>query len=129
MTDEDAVLRRFGESAGIPGLAFHARNHVVFRTVATGRIFGLERSNHEILVYVMTPLDYDAGSWLLRAYRRAHYSRSTGAQVQPALREIDNKRHLLVLTRMSKTEFDETRLQQAFDFLVAWLDSLSEEVY
>ena len=70
----DAVLRQFGEDAGFEGLAFNAHDHVVVHAKSTARLFGLERTEREILIYVTMPLDYDAGEWMMRAYRRAHHT-------------------------------------------------------
>jgi type III secretion system chaperone SycN len=127
MSHPDIILRQFGERAGMSELAFDARGHVVFRA-ASGRLLGMERAAHELLIHVAHPLDYDAGDWMMRACRRAHFSRGGEWAVQPALREHNERQYLLALVRVAEIDFTETRLQQAFDYLSRWLDAVRDEV-
>lgn len=125
--DSDTVLSQFGERAGLAGLIFDSHDQVVFRSATTAYLMGLERTEREILVYVTMLLNHDAGEWLMRAYQQAHHVHSGQWPVQPALREIDSRRHLLVLTRLPRNEFIETRLQHTFSYLTQWLDKLREK--
>lgn len=127
MNGPDTVLRQFGDAAGMTGLAFDARGQAVFRA-DSGRLLGMERAEGEVLVYVALPLDYDAGAWLLRACKRAHHSRLDDWPVQPALREHEQRQHLLALTRIPEPEFTDTRLRQALEYLSRWLDAMRAEV-
>ena len=127
MNDPNTILRQFGERAGMDDLVFDTHGHVVFRTGPAGRLLGLERAGEEVLIYVAMPLDYDAGEWLMRAYKRAHHSRAGEWPVQSALRELDQRWHLLALVRVSDAEFTENRLQQTLDYLSLWLDALRDD--
>ena len=127
MSDPDTIVRRFGERAGMDDLAFDARGQVVFRAGPAGRLLGLERTGEEVLIYVAMPLDYDAGEWMIRAYKRAHHSRNGEWPVQPAQRELDDRRYLQALARLTETEFTDTRLQQMLDYLTRWLDALLDD--
>lgn len=126
MNAADTTLRDFGRTAGIPDLAFDARGQVVFRT-ESGRMTGMERAGGDILVYATLPADYDTGAWLLRACKRAHHSRLEDWPIQPALRDLDGRPHLLALTRIAQDEFTTQRLNQALEYLSRWLDELRNE--
>ncbi|MBJ7263406.1 MAG: hypothetical protein JHC61_06570 [Burkholderiaceae bacterium] len=128
MSDPNTILRNFGERAGMDDLVFDTHGHVVFRAGPAGRLLGLERAGEEVLIYVAMPLDYDTGEWLMRAYKRAHHSRGGEWPVQPALRELDDRRYLLALVRVADTEFTDHRLQQTLDYLSRWLDALRDDV-
>ena len=126
MHDPDTTLRQFGQTAGLPALAFDARGQAVFRT-EPGRLLGVERAPGEVLVYAADPLDYDAGAWLLLACKRAHHRHLGDWPVQPALREHDGRQHLLALTRIAEAEFTEGRLQLALEYVSRWLDAVREQ--
>lgn len=126
MSSPDAILRQFGEAAGIPDLRFDARGQVIFRT-EPGRLLGLEQADREILVYAALPVRYDSGDWMRRACKRAHHSHLGDWPVQPALREYDGIAHLLALIRLDEHAFTETRLRQALEYLSQWLDALGAD--
>jgi len=126
MNDMHAALRQFGEETGMSGLAFDKRGQAVLQA-ASGRQFGVEMAGREALVHVSQPLDYDAGAWLLRAFKRAHHAHLGDWPVQAALREHKGRQHLLALTRIAEGEFTARRLRQAFDDLSRWLDALRDE--
>lgn len=121
-----AVLQQFGETVGIPDLAFNAQGQAVFRT-EHGRLLGLEHVRHEILVYAALPVRYDSGDWLRRACKRAHHTRSGDWPVQPALREYDGTPHLLALVRLPEQELTEHRLRHTLEYLSGWLDALGSD--
>lgn len=126
MTGTDSTLRQFGETAGIANLSFDSHGQVVFRT-GQGRLLGLERSASNILVYTAMPAPYEAGDWLQKACRRAHYSRLEDWPIQLALREYDSTPYLLALARLKESEFTEHGLLQALDYLSRWLNALHDE--
>lgn len=126
MTDTDDILRQFGETAGIADLSFDSRGQVVFRT-GQGRLLGLERAIPNILVYAALPVRYEAGEWLLKACKRAHYSQADDWPVQPALREYDGVPYLLTLVWLDESEFTERRLLAVLHYLSRWLDALYDE--
>ena len=126
MNTPAAILRTFGETAGLPDLRFDARGQVVFRTEAD-RLLGLECASGEILVYAALPVRYDSSDWLLQACKHAHHSRLGDWPVQPALREYEGAPHLLALVRLNEREFTEQRLRQTFEFLAQWLTALNTD--
>lgn len=130
MSSPELTLRRFGEEAGFDDLAFDARGQALLQT-ESGRQLGLERTaDRQVLVYVTQPLDYDAGAWLLRAWKRAHHSRLEDWAVQPALRETpDGRRWLVALVRLADDEFTPLRLRQALDYLTRWQDAVRNDAY
>lgn len=126
MTATDDTLRQFGETAGMTDLSFDSRGQVIFRT-GQGRLLGLERAAPNILAYAALPVRYEASEWLLKACKRAHYSRLEDWPVQSALREYDGIPYLLALVRLSESEFTERRLLAVLHYLSRWLDALHNE--
>lgn len=127
MSGPELTLRQFGEDAGIPNLTFDARGQAVLRT-ESGRQIGVELAEREILVYVSLPLDYDAGAWMQRAWKRAHHGRQGEWPVQAALREQpEGGQRLLALTRVTEPEFTPLRLRQALEYLSSWLDEIRHD--
>lgn len=127
MSGPELALRQFGEETGMPNLAFDARGQAVLRT-ESGRQIGIELADREILVYVSLPLDYDAGAWLLRAWKHAHHARQGDWPVQAALREhAGGGWRLLALTRVAEPEFTALRLRQALEYLSRWLDTVRDD--
>ena len=127
MSGPELTLRQFGEDAGIPNLAFDARGQAVLRT-ESGRQIGVELAEREILVYVSLPLDYDAGAWIQRAWKRAHHGYQGEWPVQAALREQpEGGQRLLALTRVTEPEFTPLRLRQALEYLSSWLDDVRRD--
>ncbi|MGE8547097.1 hypothetical protein [Alcaligenes sp. Marseille-Q7550] len=126
MTDTDNTLRQFGETAGIADLSFDSRGQVVFRT-GQGRLLGLEHAGPNILVYIASPIRYEAGAWLLKACKRAHHTHLEDWPIQAALRDYDGTPYLLALVCMRESEFTERRLLAALHHLSHWLDALHNE--
>jgi type III secretion system chaperone SycN len=126
MSGPETTLRQFGEEAGMPGLGLDARGHAVLQT-ESGRQLGIEAAGNEVLVHVSQEVDYDAGAWLMRAWKRAHHTHLDEWPVQAALREHEGRQRLLALTRIPEPEFTLPRLRQAFDYLSRWLDAVRDD--
>lgn len=125
MNHPETILRQYGADIGLPDLTFGARGHAVLQ-VESGRQMGVEQAGRDVLVHVSQPLSYDAGAWLMRAWKRAHHSHLEDWPVQTALREQDGNQRLLVLTRIPEDELTLPRLRQAFDYLSRWLDAVRD---
>ncbi|MGY6268538.1 hypothetical protein ACXIUT_02520 [Achromobacter denitrificans] len=126
MNSLDQALSAFGADIGMPGLALSARGNVALQ-LESGRRVAIEPSEEEVLVYVSDPAPYDAPERLLRAWRRAHYSRLDGWPVQAALREQDGLPRLLAATRLNAADASAHKLKQAVDYLSRWLDATGED--
>jgi len=126
MSSPELTLRAFGEEIGIAGLAFGQRGSVAIRT-ESGRQLGVEQGEHAMLVHLSQPASYDAADWLLKAWKRAHYSHAGDMPLQVALHDRDDERRLLVLARIRTAEFTVLRLHQTLDHLSRWLDALRHE--
>lgn len=125
MSAVESVLREFGEAAGIADLAFSEGGHVDLE-LESGRRISIERSDAEVLVSLSLSVRYDAGDWLLRAWKQAHYSRPQEWPVQAALRESADEVRLVALLRMPQDQFAATRLRQAIEYLSRWLDAVEQ---
>ncbi|WP_144630574.1 hypothetical protein [Bordetella genomosp. 13] len=130
MSSPELTLRQFGQAAGFDDLSFDARGHAVLQA-GSGRQIGVERTaGRDVMVYLTHPLDYDAGAWLLRAWKRAHHSRLEDWPVQAALRESpDGQRRLVALVRVPESEFTTLRLNQALETLSRWMDAVRDDAY
>ena len=76
MSDAEHILREFGEDLGMTGLGFGVRGNAVLQ-IESGRRLSMERAQDVVLVYLSQPIDYDAGDWMLRAWKRSHFSSFT----------------------------------------------------
>lgn len=130
MSSPELTLRQFGEEAGFDDLSFDARGQALLQS-ESGRQTGIERTgDRKVLVYLSQPLAYDAGAWLVRAWKRAHHSRMEDWAIQCALRESpDGQRRLVALVRMPEHEFTPLRLRQALDTLTRWHDAVRDDAY
>ncbi|NMK47578.1 hypothetical protein [Achromobacter sp. Bel] len=126
MNGLDDTLREFGAGIGMPGLALGAGGNVALE-LASGRRVAIEPAGDEVLVYVSDPAPYDATERLLRAWRRAHYSRLDGLAVQAALREQEGVPRLLAVARVAGANADARALMQTVDTLSRWLDAARDD--
>ncbi len=126
MNSLDRALRDFGEDIGLPDLTLGVGGNLALQ-LESGRRVAIEPSGEEVLVYVSEPVPYDAPDRLVRAWRRAHYSRQDDWAVQAALREQDGVPRLLALTRLPGADASGDRLRQAVDYLSRWLDAARDD--
>lgn len=128
MSNPEIALRQFGETSGFEGLVFDERGAMLLQT-ESGRQMGVERGAGSVMVHVSQPLGYDAGLWMLRAWKRSHHTRQEDWPVQAALREREGEQRLVALTRIADSDFTAQRLQQAFEHLSRWLDAVRDDTY
>ena len=128
MSSTETALRQFGEAAGFDGLAFDARGSLLLQT-ESGRQLGVEHGAGGVMVHVSQRLDYDAGAWMLRAWKRSHHTRQEDWPVQASLRERDGEQRLVALTRIAESDITASRLHQAFEHLTRWLDAVRDDTH
>lgn len=119
------ILERFGAAENLAHLELDTSGCAAI-SISADRTLAVEQSDAQVLVYVLQAVDHEAGPMIVRAMRAAHHQISPGRCVQTALRTMDNRLHLLVLTRISNRDLDERSLRDAISSLSAWLDTVAE---
>ena len=122
------TLQEFGHQMGLKELGFgeHGVAQLVFHSGSVLAVEPVQRGdNSEVLVYLSRPLGFDGPQRLRSALSKAHFRQAGMLDVQVAVRGQDPDALLLALIRFNARDFTLQALDQAFDYLNRWHDSLS----
>ncbi|OZI33091.1 hypothetical protein CEG14_19775 [Bordetella genomosp. 1] len=125
MNAAEQALAALGQEWGFGPLALDERGTLALQA-ESGRRVGIERTGTGLALYVAAPAEYEAGAWLLRAFKRAHHSRHEGWPVQVALRNREHRHWLLALVRIEEAGIEPAQLRAAVDYLNRWLDAVRD---
>jgi type III secretion system chaperone SycN len=109
----DDALREFGQSMGLPNLAFSERGVVRLSIGRMGRL-GLERQSSEVLIFLLRTIPVGNGKLLRKALTLCHYSEGHPFVVQTGLKGDDQ---LIFLLRIPEREFTVQAIEQSIELL------------
>jgi len=121
------TLAEFGRRLGLPALGFgtHGVAQLVLPSGAWLAVEPVHRGEiEEVLVYLGRPLGFDAPRRLRQALEKARFSEGGATEIQLASRGQGPDTALIVLTRLNARAFTPQALDQAFESLSHWVDSL-----
>lgn len=124
----DDTLAEFGRHLGIAALGFGAHGVAQLSLPGGGwlAIEPVRRGHHdEVLIYLGHPVGFDAQRLLPRALEQVHHASAGPFPVQVGSRGQGAQTRLVVLTRVPEREFTLQLLDQAFEALNRWVESLA----
>lgn len=122
------TLSEFGRQIGLDNLDFgvHGVAQLVFQSGAVLAVEPVSRGElDEVLVYVSRPTGFEGLRLLRQALVKAHFKKAGALDVQVATRGQGPDMALLGLVRIPAREFTLQTLDNTFDYLNRWHDSLS----
>ncbi len=121
------TLRRFGHQLGIDDLQAGPAGDLLLQ-LEDGSQIGIEHGEclgqDEMLVYVLVPVGYQAGSRVRYALARCHATSQARWSPQVGLRGSGPDAALLVLLRAPARGFTAPVLGDAVDHLLAWMEAI-----
>ena len=122
------TLLAFGRQLGLETLAFstHGVAQLEFQSGAVLSIEPVQRGDtDEVLIYLSRPVGFAAPQLMRQALHHAHFKEAGVLSVQVALRGQGAEAGLIALVRLPARDFTLQALDQAFNYLNHWHDSLA----
>ncbi len=124
----ESTLEEFGQQIGVADLAFGSQG-VAHLQGSDGGFIAIEAARRgpldEVLVYLGTPLGFEAAAHVREALDRVHFSNAGAWDLQIGTQGQGPETALIVLTRIAEREFTLQSLNAAIEYIRRWTETIT----